>query len=112
VYATDVINGRLLEIDVDDGDYEVIADGLSKPEGFDVAPDGTIVLAEVGKQRIVRIDPDNGEISEIARNLAIGLAPAENTPPGYIQTGVAVSDSGNIYVSSDLNTAMYKITPQ
>jgi len=60
----------------------------------------------------VRIDPNNGEISEIARNLAIGLAPAQGTPPGYIQTGVAVSSAGNIYVTSDLNTAVYQITPQ
>ncbi len=110
-YATDVLNGRLLEID-DDGDIEIIAEGLSRPEGFDIAVDGSIVLAEVGKRRIVRIDPDSGEISEIARNLAIGLAPAQGTPPGYIQTGVAVSSTGNIYVTSDLNTAIYKITPQ
>lgn len=110
-YATDVLNGQLLEID-DDGDIEVIASGLDRPEGFDVATDGSIVLAEVGKQRIVHIDPNNGEIKEIARNLAIGLAPAQGTPPGYIQTGVAVSSTGNIYVTSDLNTAVYKITPQ
>ena len=110
-YASDVLNGQLLEID-DDGDIDIIAEGLDRPEGFDVAADGSIVLAEVGKQRIVRIDPASGEISEIARNLAIGLAPAQGTPPGYIQTGVAVSSAGNIYVTSDLNTAVYKITPQ
>ncbi|MBV1932160.1 MAG: SMP-30/gluconolactonase/LRE family protein [Porticoccaceae bacterium] len=112
VYISDVINGQLLEVDVDDGDITVIAEGLDKPEGFDVAPDGSIVLAEVGKQRVVRINVKTGELSEIARNLAIGLAPAESTPAVYIQTGVAVSDAGNIYISSDLNTALYKITPQ
>ncbi|OUS10415.1 hypothetical protein A9Q89_11405 [Gammaproteobacteria bacterium 53_120_T64] len=111
VYATDVLKGQLLEID-DNGDIDIIAEGLERPEGFDVAADGSIVLAEVGKLRIVRIDPNSGEISEIARNLAIGLAPAQGTPPGYIQTGVVVSRAGNIYVSSDLNTAIYKITPQ
>ncbi len=110
-YATDVLKGQLLEID-DDGDIDIIAEGLDRPEGFDVAADGSIVLAEVGKQRIVRIDPNSGEVTEIARNLAIGLAPAQGTPPGYIQTGVAVSAAGNIYVTSDLNTAVYKITPQ
>ena len=110
-YATDVLNGQLLEID-SDGDINIIASGLDRPEGFDVAADGSIILAEVGRQRIVRLDVKNGEISEIARNLAIGLAPAQGTPPSYIQTGVAVSSAGNIYVTSDLNTAVYKITPQ
>ncbi len=112
VYVTDVIKGQLLEVDIDDGDIEIIAKGLDKPEGFDVAPDGSIVLAEVGKQRIVRIDPKTGDVTEVARNLSIGLTPAEGTPAVYIQTGVAVSDAGNIYVTSDLNTALYKITPQ
>ncbi len=112
VYISDVINGQLLEVDIDDGEITIIAEGLDKPEGFDVQSDGSIVLAEVGKRRIVRINVKTGEISEIARNLAIGLAPAEKTPAVYIQTGVAVSDAGNIYVSSDLNTALYKITAQ
>lgn len=112
VYVTDVIRGKLLEIDINNGDIEVIAEGLDKPEGFDVASDGSIVLAEVGKQRVVRINVGNGEITEIMGNLAIGLAPIKNTPAAYIQTGVAVSAAGNIYVSSDLNTALYKITPQ
>ncbi|HAD09262.1 MAG TPA: hypothetical protein DCF62_07270 [Porticoccaceae bacterium] len=112
VYVSDVIEGQLLEVDVDNGKTRVIAEGLDKPEGFDVAADGSIVLAEVGKQRLVRIDPDSGDISEIVKNLAIGLPPVDNTPAAYIQTGVGVSAAGNIYVTSDLNTALYKITPQ
>lgn len=109
VYLTDVVNGQLLKVKLGSGKREVIADGLVQPEGFDVAPDGSIVLAEVGKRRIVRIDPDDGEVTEIARNLAIGYPAAEGTPPGYIMTGVGVSASGAIYVASDLNTALYKI---
>lgn len=112
VYVTDVLEGQLLEVDIDNGKTRVIAEDLDSPEGFDIAADGSIVLAEVGKQRLVRINPDSGDISEIANNLAIGLAPAEGTPAAYIQTGVAVSEAGNIYLSSDLNTALYKITPQ
>ncbi|MGK2912956.1 MAG: hypothetical protein ACSLE5_00605 [Porticoccaceae bacterium] len=113
VYITDVSKGQLLLVRVGSGKRTVIAEGLDHPEGFDVAPDGAIVLAEVGKRRIVRIDPDSGEISEIARNLAIGYPAAEGTPPGYVLTGVGVSPStGAIYVSSDMNTALYKITPQ
>ena len=112
VYVTDVLEGQLLEVDIDNGKTRVIAKGLDQPEGFDIAADGSIILAEVGRQRLVRIDPESGEISEIARNLAIGLPAVDNTPAAYIQTGVAVSRAGNIYVSSDLNTALYKITPQ
>lgn len=112
VYLTDTLNGQLLRLNPDNGKRQVITDGLDHPEGFDVAPDGTIALAEVGKRRLVRIDPEDGKVTEIARNLAIGYPAAEGMPPSYVLTGVAVSPSGAIYVSADRATALYKITPQ
>ena len=112
VYLTDVTNGQLLEINLATGTKKIIAEGLDHPEGFDMAPDGSIVLAEVGKKRIVRINLESGSVTEIVHNLAIGFPTTGNMPPAYITTGVGVSDSGAIYVSSDMNTAIYKITPQ
>lgn len=112
VYLTDVLEGRLLRVDVGDGSSKVIASGLDRPEGFDLTPEGNLVVAEVGRQRLVMLDPDSGEITEIARNLAIGYPAAEGTPPGYVQTGVGVSPSGAIYVSADRSTALYRILPQ
>ena len=112
VYVTDVLAGELLRVNIVDGTKTLIAGGLDRPEGFDVAPDGNIVLAEVGKKRIVLIDVTTGKVTDIARNLAIGYPAAAGTPPVYITTGVGVSTSGAIYVSSDMNTALYKITPQ
>ena len=46
------------------------------PEGIAVAPDGKLVVAEVGAKRIVSIDPKDGTITEIAANLPIGLPAA------------------------------------
>lgn len=112
VYVSDLDGGRLLRIQLSNGEKTVVVDGLAQPEGFDVAPDGSIVLAEVGKQRLIRIDSKTGQISEIARNLAIGYPAAKGSPAVYITTGVGVSESGAIYVSSDINTAIYKITKQ
>ena len=112
VYLTDTLKGELLRIDVKSGNSRPIAKGLQQPEGFDLMPDGSIVLAEVGRQRLVHIDPESGDITEIARNLAIGYPAAESTPPSYVQTGVAVSPSGAVYVSADRTTALYKLVPQ
>jgi sugar lactone lactonase YvrE len=112
VYLTDTQEGKLLRIDVRDGSSKVIAAGLLQPEGFDLTPEGDIVLAEVGQRRLVRIDPEDGAVTEIARNLAIGFPAAAGTPPGYVQTGVGVSPSGAIYVSADRSSGMYKIVPQ
>ncbi len=112
VYLTDAVKGELLRIDVKDGRSRIVVDGLQQPEGFDLLPDGSIVLAEVGRQRLIHIDPDSGAVTEMARNLAIGYPAAEQTPPSYVQTGVAASPSGAIYVSADRATALYKIVPQ
>ena len=112
MYLSKIGTGQLLGINLKSGKQSVVPDGLLQPEGFDVAPDGTIVLAEVGKKRIIRIDPNTGAISEVARNLAIGYTAASGSPAVFITTGVGVSDSGAIYVSSDRNTAIYKITKE
>lgn len=112
VYLTDVLAGELMRVNIRSGEKTVLSRGLQQPEGFDVSTDGDIVLAEVGKRRVVKINTATGAVTEIARNLAIGYPGADGSPPAYIQTGVGVSANGAIYVSSDVNTAVYKITPQ
>jgi len=94
------------------GAKNVVASGLKAPEGIDVAPDGRLIVAEVGLRRIVAIDPKDGAITPLAGNLAIGLQGFQGGPPAYVPTGVAVGRSGTIYVSSDVRNAIYKLTPQ
>ena len=88
----------------------MIASGLKMPEGIALAPDGRLIVAEVGAKRIVAIDPSTGTITEIAGNLPIGLAGAPGGLPTNIPTGVGVGASGTIYVSSDIENSIYKIT--
>jgi streptogramin lyase len=87
----------------------VIARDLKMPEGIALAPDGKLIVAEVGAKRIVEIDPQNANVKEIAGNLPIGLPAAPGGLPTNIPTGVAVGASGTIYFSSDIENAIYKI---
>lgn len=80
------------------------------PEGIALTPDGKLIVAEVGAKRIVQIDPANGNVTEIAGNLPIGLAAAPGGLPTNIPTGVGVGASGTIYFSSDIENAIYKVT--
>src|SRR6266851_3904579 len=109
VYVTEAFAGQVSKVE-SNGEKTVIAKDLKMPEGIALAPDGKLIVAEVGAKRIVEIDPQNGNVTEIAGNLPIGLAAAPGGLPTNIPTGVGVGASGTIYFSSDVENAIYKVT--
>jgi len=108
VYVTEAYAGQVSQVD-SNGEKSVLAKDLKMPEGLALAPDGTLVVAEVGARRLVRIDPSNGKVEEIAANLPIGLPATPGGLPSNIPTGVGVGASGTIYFSSDVENAVYKV---
>ena len=111
IYVTEISAGVVTEIDVAAGTRRVVADNLTGPEGIDLGPDGKLYVAEVGQKRVVAIDPATGAKTVIASNLDIGLAPFPGGPPALVPTGVAVGRTGIVYVSADIRTSLYKLTP-
>lgn len=111
VYLTEVKAGRVTEVRLSDGRRRVVAKGLRAPEGIAQHPDGSLIVAEVGRKRLLRIDPDTGRRSVIASDLRIGLPENDGLPPGFMPTGVAVGASGTIYMSSDLDSALLRFVP-
>ncbi|WP_375415606.1 hypothetical protein [uncultured Bradyrhizobium sp.] len=109
VYLTEAFSGRVSKV-TSSGEQTVIASDLKMPEGVALAPDGKLIVAEVGARRIVEIDPATGAVAEIAGSLPIGLAGTPGGLPTNIPTGVGVGASGTIYFSSDIENAIYKIT--
>ena len=109
VYVTEAYAGIVSKIETN-GTRTVVAKDLKMPEGIAVAPDGKIVVAEVGAKRLVSIDPQSGAVTEIAGNLPIGLPAAPGGLPSNIPTGVGVGETGTIYFSSDVENAIYKVT--
>src|SRR6266481_5188634 len=75
VYVTEAFAGQVSKVEAN-GEKTVIAKDLKMPEGIALAPDGKLIVAEVGARRIIEIDPQNGNVTEIAGNLPIGLAAA------------------------------------
>jgi sugar lactone lactonase YvrE len=109
VYVTEAFAGQVSKVE-SNGEKTVVAKDLKGPEGIALAPDGKLIVAEVGAKRIIQIDPANGTITEIAGNLPIGLAAAPGGLPSNIPTGVGVGATGVIYFSSDVENAIYKVT--
>ncbi len=108
VYVTEALGGRVSKVG-SNGEKTVVATDLKMPEGIALAPDGMLVVAEVGAKRIVQIDPAKGTVTEIAGNLPIGLPATPGGLPTNIPTGVGVGATGTIYFSSDIENAIYKI---
>ncbi|QDF04351.1 SMP-30/gluconolactonase/LRE family protein [Myxococcus xanthus] len=111
VYVTEVRSGKVTRVRLSDGARRTVATGLKAPEGIALHPDGGLIVAEVGRKRLVRIDAATGRVTVLASGLRIGLPESEGLPPGYIPTGVAVGASGTLYVTSDIESALYRFVP-
>lgn len=107
-FVTEWAAGAVSRVNATTGATQRIATGLTGPEGIALARDGSLVVADVGRQRIVSINVATGAVTEIAGGLPIG-AQSPAGPPCYLQTGVAVGSDGTIYFSSDLESAIYRI---
>ena len=94
------------------GGAEVVAEGLDSPEGLAFLDDKTLLVAEVGKQRLTAIDLQAGARRTIAENLPIGQGSPPGWPAAFVPTGLAVGQGGIIYVASDLDCAIYRLTPR
>ncbi len=108
-FVTEAVAGQVTRVNIDTGEKAVVARGLNMPEGIALMKDGTLVVAEVGARRLVAIGKD-GVAREIAGNLPIGLPAPAGMPPTYTPTGVAVGGSDAIYVTSDADNSILKIT--
>lgn len=108
IYVTEAFVGAVSRIDTN-GEKTVVAKDLKMPEGIARGPSGQLIVAEVGAKRLIEIAPDSGKVTEIAANLPIGLTGAPGGLPTHIPTGVAVGATGVIYVSSDVENAIYKV---
>ena len=110
VYVTLSSGGSIARVDLDAREVEPVVSGLVDPEGIALAPDGRLVVAEVGQSRILAVDPASTEQEVLASNVPIGLQFPEGQPPVGVPTGVAVSGTGDVFFSSDLEDAIYSIS--
>jgi sugar lactone lactonase YvrE len=112
VYLSEIEAGKVTQISLLDGTRKVIAQNLQSPEGLALYLDGRLVVAEAGAHRLLFIDPETGEQTVIAENLPIGIPDVPGMAAGWVPTGVAVTSEGEIFLSSDMETAIYRFHAQ
>ena len=99
--ATGIVTTVLGGTSVHDGEVAT-AGFLNGPGGLAIAPDGTIVIADVWNQRIRALDPQTGHIRTVAGNGARAFG-GENGPATAAYIGnphdVAVDSQGRILIA-------------
>lgn len=116
IYFTDAGDYNRIQKIAPDGNVTTIAGGamegfgdgvegkasFNSPSAIAIAPDGNLIIADTGNNRIRRLTPA-GEASTVAGD---GSAAQFNGP-----IGVAVDARGNIYVADSYNDRIRMITP-
>ena len=110
-YVTETDSGSISHFDMLEGDATLIVEGLASPEGLDRLDENHLIVAEVGNRRLVAVNLDSGEIRAIAADLPIGMPSMMGAASSFLPTGVAAGHGGNIYVVSDMQNTVLKLTP-
>ncbi len=109
IYVVEYAKGEVVRIDLGTGKRQTVTRGLDRPEGIAVAADGTIFVTETGTQSVVRLGPEVDDKTVVASGIPMGLPVAPGLPPAGILSGLAITAGGDIFVSSDLEDALYRI---
>ncbi len=110
LYVSEYRAGSVTRLDLDAGTRAPIAENLDRPEGIDVFPDGRVAVAEVGARRVVAVEPGSGRLAVLGTRLPIGLDLPDALPEIGVPTGVAAVDDETLYVVSDYETALYRLS--
>ncbi|WP_293678207.1 SMP-30/gluconolactonase/LRE family protein [uncultured Phenylobacterium sp.] len=103
VFVAERDGGKITRIDLATGAASVAADGFGKPRAVALTAAGDLVVLDVGAKQVVWVGK-GGERRVLARELPVGYLP--DAPGG----GIAVGAKGDVYLSSDVENAIYKIS--
>ena len=112
VWAADWATGNVWQIDFDGKTPETpvaMTFGLANPEGIALDNEGGLLVVESGASRLSRIDLTTGEVTTISEGIEVG-PPGLGSPPTWGFDGVAVGQSGDIYVSGGGANVIYRVS--
>jgi sugar lactone lactonase YvrE len=124
VYTTDAGNQNRIQKIAPDGSIKSIAGGVEgfangagdqalfdSPSGIAIAPNGDLIVADTGNNRIRRVTFD-GQVGTVAGDGHAGYADQPGNKAQFNgPIGVAVDAHGNIYVADSYNDRIRKIAP-
>src|SRR5207302_1542997 len=101
---------KITRVDTKANTRASVITNLNAPEGIALAPNGRLIVAEVGRKRALSVNPSTGAAEVLAEHLAIGLGGGPQAPRPYLPTGVTVTRDGAIFVAGDIDNTIYRLT--
>ena len=86
-----------------------VRDGLAMPEGISVGATGKLLVMEVGKQRLLEIDPVDGATRTLAKDLPVGLPALDGLPPTGVFNDVVEAANGDLFFTADRDAGLYRL---
>lgn len=118
LWASDWALGTLMLIADHGGaltEPRVLTADLVHPEGLALAPDGRILVVEAvapSAGQLRAVDPTDGSTEVLAEELQLGReGPAGAAPYGAFN-GVTVGSDGSVYITGDIDNAVYRLVPR
>ena len=109
-YVADYYLGSIIQI-TRDGQLmdkrEVVLDSLKQPEGLQIDSKGRLIIVETGANRVLAYDFDSKSTKVLVDNVKLGTTGPAGMPPTWKLSDVALDDSGNLYVPSDVDNVVY-----
>jgi sugar lactone lactonase YvrE len=107
VYVLESGAAQITRVDLQTGQREVVAKGLERPNGLTVDASGNLYVIEAAQHRLLRIDAKTHNRTTVATGLPVG-APGLSS----FSAGLAAGRDGVLYVSSDIENSVYRLTPR
>lgn len=101
--------GSVWAVNPTDWSKRRVRDGLAVPEGISVSAAGKLLVMEVGKQRLLEIDPVDGVTRTLAKGLPVGLPTLDGLPPTGVFNDVVEAANGDLFFTADRDAGLYRL---
>lgn len=110
IYYSEHTTGQVVEFDLDNRQTKVIMTDLVEPEGLAFDQDDNLLVAETGHNRVW--SKANGQDKTlVVENIPMGLVGGDDLPKPFLPSSITADQSNRIYVTSDIENAIYRLTP-
>ncbi len=112
IYFADTVNGVIRKVTGDTRVITTVVCCLNAPTDVQVAPDGDLIIAEPGLNRVRRYSAGSGSLANLAGTGAPGLSGDGATAVNAMlnnPNGVAIDATGNVYIADTGNRRIRRV---